>query len=240
MFPGFADASASSLRAKFSLPETQFDIPLIDDIVSGGPYAHPRLFIISGMAQTYKTTLAVQLLTPFLSSYVTSSQAIWLDADLRFPLDLLQSRDLHLDKLAVAPCRSSEDIIFNLLDLDNSLLHSDRLSNLRAIVIDGLNSSFWIDELSRQFVKRANRFALKDLVDRFVSLHGITVIVVMQDLGDFEIWKATDSAVTLRLRCTVESPGAGVGSLACESFESKFSVKDDRNFQWARKTSRVI
>jgi hypothetical protein len=230
MFRGFADVCATDLQARHSLPELHFDVPLIDDFVKRGPCLEPKLYAITGQPQTYKTTLAVQLLSPFLKTHLSACQAIWLDADLRFPLELLRTRRLHLDKLTIASCRSSEDILFNLLDIDHQLVHTENMSGLRCIVIDGVNSSFWIDEAARPFVKRPMRWVLKDLIETFVRAHGINMVVVFQDLGNFDIWQSVDPGMTLKLRCGINGPQQGM--LSCGGFQHQFEVNDDRTFVW--------
>jgi hypothetical protein len=234
MFIGFADISATSLQLRCSLPEIHFDVPLIDDRVPRGPLVQPRLYIVLGSAQSYKTTLAVQLLSPFLSSHLSACQAIWIDGDLKFPIDLLRTRNLILEKLTVASCCSSEEILFNLLDIEHRLAHADDLSGLRAIVIDVINASFWVDEAARPFVKKPVRWALRDVIERLVRMHGINLIVVVQDLGDFDLWREMDTSVTLKLRCHLISPQNGL--LECDGFQHRFAITSERMFQWGKRS----
>jgi hypothetical protein len=234
MFAGFADITATNLQVRSRLPELCFDVPLVDDRLPHGLLRQPKLYLIMGQAQTYKTTLAVQLLSPFLATHLTSLQAIWIDADLRFPIDLLQERGLHLEKLTVTSCRSSEEILFALLDIDYQLACTENLIHLRSIVIDGINSSFWIDEAARPFAKKPMRWALRDAVEKLVTAHAINVIVVMQDLGDFEIWKEANPATTVKLRCNLISPQNGM--LESAGFQHRFTVKQGRIFEWGRRS----
>jgi hypothetical protein len=47
-------------------------------------------------------------------------------------------------------------------------------------------------------VKKSILEVLQNLIDRFIALHGITVIVVVQNLGDFEIWRVMESGPGLK------------------------------------------
>jgi hypothetical protein len=234
MFGGFADISATDLQLRCALPEVHFGIPIIDDRIPRGPLVQPKLYLVIGPAQSYKTTLAVQMLSPFLSSHFPSSQAIWIDGDLKFPIDLLRSRDFVLDKLSVASCRSSEEILFNLLDIEHQLSHGTCFGGLRAVVIDVVNASFWVDESARRFVKKPIRWVLRDVIEKLVRAHGINVIVVMQDLGDFEMWRELDSALTVKLRSHIISAGNGV--LECQGFQHRFVVTSERTIEWGKRS----
>jgi hypothetical protein len=234
MFSGFADCCHSTLEAVFAIPDFNFNIPIIDDLIcQDGGGNHPRLFVISGQSQAYKTTFAVKLLAPFLSTFFESSRAVWIDADLRFPVDFLKSSGFHLAKLDVVKCRSTEDVLFWLLAIEHQLLYGKSMEGLRCIVIDGINSSFWIDESARNFVKRPIRWTLKDLVEKFVVSYGLNVVVVFQDLGDFEIWPSLENAVTLKLRFILNGPGRGF--VICGDNQDDFTVTDERQFQWGKR-----
>lgn len=225
----FADSSASEICATCSLPLLEYTIPIINEFVKKGPFKHQRLFMIMGHDQSYKTSIAVELLTPFLSFKNLECEAVWLDCDYKFPLELLKSRNLNLNKLKVAQCRCSEELIFTLLAIENEI-EKKKTSGapIRAIVIDSFNSFFWIDSASSKLSSRA-RYDLIKIVEQFVSYHSITMILVNDDLGfDSEI--KFENAPVMKLFCVSKSPGKG--ELIYDSFSESFTVLEDRTFRW--------
>ena len=229
MFEGFVNATATDLQKFLNRPVINFDIPLVNKFVEHGPLAQPRLYVVTGAAQTYKTTFAVEIARPFLST--DGCEVIWFDADLKFPLDLLRSRVDSLEHLKVASCRSSEDILFNLLDIEHQLLHSSAMDQLRCIVVDGLNSSYWVDIATMKATDEKNPCWLAmSLLERFVVRHGITVIAVMQHLFDDDPWKTADSGTTLKFKCVLTAPLTG--QISCEQTVSRFTINDHRMFEW--------
>lgn len=77
----FADSSASEICATCSLPLLEYTIPIINEFVKKGPFKHQRLFMIMGHDQSYKTSIAVELLTPFLSFKNLECESVWLDCE---------------------------------------------------------------------------------------------------------------------------------------------------------------
>ena len=229
MFEGFVNATATQLQKFLDRPSIEFDIPLLKEFVSHGPLAQPRLYVVTGPPQTYKTTFAVELAKPFLCD--SGSDVIWIDADLKFPINLLRSRAVPLAHLRIASCRSSEEILFNLLDIEHQLLHSDRMERLRCIVVDGLNSSYWIDMVTMKTSEERNPcWMAMSILERFVVTHGITVIAVMQHLFDDDPWKNADAGTTLKLKCVLTGPQTG--QVSCDKAVGRFHVNDDRKFEW--------
>ncbi|KAK8881680.1 hypothetical protein M9Y10_004440 [Tritrichomonas musculus] len=231
----FADSSASEIYAKYSLPQIDYTIPIINEYFKDGPFNHPRLFVIMGHAQSYKTSIAVELLSTFTSFENLGCEAIWLDCDFKFPLDLLKARKINLEKLRVSQCRSSEEIIFDLLSIEHEINQEpDKGASLRAIVIDTISSSFWIDSTSSKLSCRT-RFQLKEIIEQFVSSFGITMIVVMDDLG-FDPWEKIENAPAMKLICTSRTPGKGqliyYEPQEKKTFSESFTVLDDRSFRW--------
>lgn len=227
----FADTSAADIYATCSLPQIEYSIPIINEFVKSGPFHQPRLFIINGHAQSYKTSIAVELLTPFTTFENLECEAVWLDCNLKFPIDLLKSRNINLNKLNVAKCRCSEDIIFNLLSIEHKIQNEEsKGAPIRAIIIDTINASFWIDSASNKLSSRT-KFNLTNIVERFVNWHGITMIVVMDDLG-FDPWTKFENTPVMKLICFSKTPGKG--QLIYGSFSESFKVLEDRSFRWGK------
>lgn len=227
----FADTSAAEIYARCSLPQIEYSIPIINEFAKNGPFHQPRLFIILGHAQSYKTSIAVELLTSFTTFEHLNCEALWLDCNYKFPIDLLRMRNINLEKLKVAQCRSSEDLIFDLLSIEHEIqMEEAKGAPLRAIVVDAINTSFWIDKAENKFSSFI-WYNLKDIVERLVNCHGITMIVVMDDLG-FDPWTKFENTPIIKLVCSSKTPGKG--QLIYESISANFIVLEDRSFCWKK------
>lgn len=233
----FADSSAFEVQNRVQTTDIEYSIPILKELIKEGPFHHPRLFLINGKPQTYKTTLATEIIRPFLDESVSGSEAIWMDCDLKFPLDVLMLKSVNLGRLHVCKCRSSEDIYVSLLQIEHQIIHSD-LSNIRAVVIDGVNSSFWIDNATGQLSKKHIRWLIKDIVEKLVTMHGLTVIVVLAYLGDFEVWRTSDFVPNLRLYLSKKDEFSG--ELSCSTFSDKFKIGDNREFIWGKRSLAPI
>jgi hypothetical protein len=146
---------------------------------------------------------------------------------------MIRSRGFHLEKLDVVKCRSSEDILFALLSIEHNLLYGKSMDGVRCVVIDGANSSFWIDESARGMAKKQIRWTLKDLVERLVGAYGLNVVVVFQDLGEFEIWPSLEPVTTIKLRCMLT--GHDRGFVVCGDTQDDFTIIDGCQFQWGKR-----
>ena len=105
----FADTPASVVLSTCALPEIEFSIPVVNEFIKD-PFRHPQLFIIYGHAQSYKTSIAAELLSTFISFKHLQCEAVWLDCDYKFPIDLLRSKKINLNKYK----------LFNIFFLTNS------------------------------------------------------------------------------------------------------------------------
>lgn len=228
----FADVSASELYANCSLPQIEYSIPIINKFVQNGPFQQPQLFAIMGFAQSYKTSIAVELLTSFTLFEHLKCEAIWLDCNFKFPIDLLKSRKIDLNKIKVAQCECSEHIIYNLLLIEHELEKKENNDGapLRAIIIDSINSSYWIDVATNN-ISNNSRYALKNIIERFVNRHGITMIVVFDDLFSSDPWKDIEQTPYIKLICSSKKPGKGNFIIEPRT-EQDFTVLEDRSFHW--------
>ena len=224
----FADSSAELVTTNCSLPGVEYDIPLVSKFVNN-PFHHPQLFLISGLPQIYKTSIAIELLKPFTSFTSLPCYALWIDCNMKFPTDLLRKR-VNIDRLKVSRCRSSEEILLALFAVEHMIEHNENEKGapLRAIVIDSMNSFFWIDAADSGRM----RWMLKNMVEKLVTSHGITVIAVMDYLGNFEMWDSFETTPHMKLHCTLKKPLKGV--LSYSTFAQKFVVNKDRSFTWGK------
>lgn len=227
----FADSSAAELRALCSIPEVNYNIPLISQYFQKGIFHKSELFLISGSSQSYKTSLAAELMIPFINTENIDCNVVWIDADYKFPLDLLNSRNANLNKIKVAKCNSSEDVLFNLLSVEHEIqFPKESTSPIRAVVIDSLNSSFWIDVSSSKLSCRT-RNQLNKLIENFVTNHGITMIVVLSDLG-FDPKLPFEYAPMMRLVCSSVRPSEG--QIAYGALAQNFKIRENRSFDWGK------
>ncbi|KAH0785192.1 hypothetical protein GPJ56_010835 [Histomonas meleagridis] len=230
----FADCSATSFFALNQAPHPSFSVPLLDGFLPNGPFHNPRIFHITGHPQSYKTTLAVEIASDFLAIKSSATNIVWLDCDYKFPFDLMKIKQIDMSRIIFAQCRSSEEILFNLLHIEHLLQYhdDDNQELIRAIFIDGFNSSFWIDEKTSEFTK-SKRWVFKSMIEKFVSSYGVSVIVVFQDIGDFDIWQSFETAPFMKLRCSKTSPGEGI--LSYDVYSDKFQITENREFKWGKR-----
>ena len=74
---------------------------------------------------------------------------------------------------------------------------------------------------------------MKDIVERFVQSHGITMIVVIEDLG-FDPWEKIENTPVMKLICFSKTPGKGQ-LIYCSNhcnFSESFTVLENRSFHW--------
>lgn len=122
----------------------------------------------------------------------------------------------------------------SLLSLENKIKYHEKDGDdlLRAIFIDGFNSSFWIDEKAKEYTKPI-RWTLKSIIEKFVTAYGVSVVAVFQDLGDFDIWESFDTAPSMKLRCKKLAPGKG--ALSYKTFSDEFEISRNREIVWGKR-----
>ena len=105
------DSTLSDLE--INQPEENIGIPFIDDFRSDSAISYPDLFYITGKAQTYKTTLSVEILRNFLE-ISPKLTGIWIDCDFKFPTQCIIDKSVDIDRLQRIQCKCSEQILFSL------------------------------------------------------------------------------------------------------------------------------
>ena len=81
---------------------------------------------------------------------------------------------------------------------------------------------------------------MKEVIDRLVLNHGISVVAVTQELGDFEYWnsniqvnsRANDKS--LKFECEARKPGKG--AIKTQHFCNKFSFDEKGRMIWGKRT----
>lgn len=222
------DATLADLISE-NQSEIKYEIPLIDDFRSESAISTADLFVITGKPQSYKTTLAVDILKKIIE-YNPQKNALWIDCDLKFPKHLIKHREIDLQLLKYIACKSSEDILFALQKVEFYIDHDD--NNIVAVVIDSLNSSFWIDSAS--FAKKKIFYQMKNTIERIVSKLGVTVTVILQDLGDFTIWTPAPTCSTQMIKCVATENGKGF--ITTGEFCDHFILYNNRCFIWGKRT----
>lgn len=212
-----------------SSSKLEYNIPLIDDFRSESSVSLPDLFILTGKPQTYKTTLAVDMLKKLIEIF-PDYEAIWLDCDLKFPKYTIRQKKIDTSKLKYIECRSTEEILFALQKIE-FYIDQDNIP-VNTLVIDGLNSSFWIDSAS--ILKKNIFYQTKYAIERIVSKYGLTCIVILQDLGDFQLWSPSPMCSTQIIKCNVTE--AGKGFITTGEFCDQFIVDNNREFLWGKRT----
>lgn len=211
----------------------EIGIPMIDDYRSESAISSSDIFVISGKAQTYKTTLAVDIMQKLLDAS-PGSTAIWVDCDFKFPFDCIKDKGVDGSKLKIVRCKCSEEILFCLQKI-HYLAQSD--SSINTVVIDGITASYWIDQVSKSVStsKKPKLFIqMKQMIDNLVAELGLKVIVTLHYLGDFQIWNSSPYCSTQFIECRCKEPGKGfiISGEMCE----KFKIKEGRKFEWGKRS----
>ena len=169
--------------------EIKFNIPLINN-------KNFNLFIINGNSQSFKTTVAIDLLNSTFNSII-EAEAIWIDCSLKFPIEVLIKRNINLNRLKVVQCKSSEDLLFIIKKIEFLMENNNNNNNLKLIIFDDLNTNFWIDKITKN-----NLFNLiKNSIEKLSSFHGLLTIITIQDIGDFQIWNSSQFCSIQFLTC---------------------------------------
>lgn len=228
------DSTASTFLSAHSVPQPVSSIPLVRDFIPFGLLKQPRIYQISGNPQSYKTTIGVEMASDFLSLQSSRCEIAWVDCDQKFPIDLMRARKVDLSRILYSSCQSSEELLMSLLSLENKIKYHEKDGDdlLRAIFIDGFNSSFWIDEKAKEYTKPI-RWTLKSIIEKFVTAYGVSVVAVFQDLGDFDIWESFDTAPSMKLRCKKLAPGKG--ALSYKTFSDEFEISRNREIVWGKR-----
>ena len=247
----FNDATLNDLVV--NIQKGDMGIPIIDNIRTESSACSADLFVITGKAQTYKTTLAVEIMKKIMDMS-PGSQSIWVDCDFKFPIHCLKDKEVDLTRLYKVQCKCSEQILFILQKIHFQVQTTD--SNLTTVVIDGLSSSYWIDQntlrqsssiqntnvsvngqnqnQSQLSSKKTKIFTqVKQIIDSLVYELGLKVIVTLHYLGDFNIWNLSRYNSTQYLECVLISPGKGF--VRCDEICDRFEIGENRAFKWGKR-----
>ena len=245
MESSFFDATLNDII--LNTRKTSIGIPIIDDLRSESAASSSDLFIITGHAQSYKTTFAVDIMKKLMDNSVGST-AVWVDCNFKFPIDCMKEKEIDLERVQRVRCRSSEQIIFTLQKL-HFLVQSNHTNYtfLNTIVIDGLNSSYWIDQNTNKQMLNVNPkkprifTQMKQIIERqLVAELGLKVIVTLDYLGDFSIsqkisdWSYSKDCCTQFLECKTIGPGKGY--IRCNETCDKFKIGEKRSFEWGKRS----
>ena len=220
--------------------KTSLGIPIVDDFRSESSFSMADLFVITGSAQSYKTTLAVEILSKFMENSPNST-ALWIDCDFKFPLNCLKDKSVDLGRLQRVRCKCSEQILFTLQKIHYLVQTNNRnYSRLQTIVLDGLTSSYAIDQNTYRHLSSISSkapklfYQMKNLIEVLVYELGLRVIVTLHDFGfSSPLWNYSRFTSTQYL--TMKKTDIGKGYVICNEICDRFKIIEGRAFHWGKR-----
>lgn len=199
------------------------NLPLISELKKSNFF--PEMFIISGESQTYKTTLAVNIIMDLKLSF-DNAKFIWIDADFRFPLYLFQQKNMDFSSIDVYRTSSSEDLLFLLHQIEFEITNNKYILN--ALVIDSLSSTYYIDRAYKSNLA----YNIKNMLEKLVKNYGVKVIVVVQQLMKSFVWKDKEDYYSLHIKTSMKT--LFKGSIVCKGYKDSFKI-DDSGLKWYKR-----
>jgi len=206
----------------------EYSLPVVSEF-NGGKY-YSDLFLISGGNQSYKTTLATEIVSCVCKS-IRCSEVVWIDCSMKFPIDLIKIKGFDLDKFSVFKCRSSEEILFCLEKVAHMMDNADNM--FKVFVVDDINSNFWLDRLSNNGIQKK----MRNLVERLVSVYGLIGVITSQDIVDFDQWYVSPVVSYQIIKTFQINNGQGIAVSGSNNYS--FKITNNREIQWGKQVSNV-